>query len=145
MYRRYRLDSLIIIALAVVLLQGPTSFAEAPQYEPVVPKLFKARDGLGNVLAKLERGEEVRIAYLGGSITAARGWRVTSREWFAQRFPKATVSEIHAAIGGTGILVRSPSSCASHTVKIREERIRERTHRSSASLPDRPSFRCDPR
>lgn len=102
MFRGYRLETLTLIALAVVFSPGPATFAEAPRYEPAVAKLFEARDGLGNVLAKLERGEEVRIGYLGGSITAAGGWRVKSRQWFAERFPKATVSEINAAIGGTG-------------------------------------------
>ncbi|WP_372898177.1 GDSL-type esterase/lipase family protein, partial [Stieleria sp.] len=40
--------------------------------------------------------------YLGGSITAAPGWRVQSREWLQEQYPDATVNEIHAAIGGTG-------------------------------------------
>ena len=57
---------------------------------------------MGNVLKKLRDGQPVKIAYLGGSITAAKGWRIKTREWFSQEFPKAKVSEIHAAIGGTG-------------------------------------------
>ena len=73
-----------------------------PQYQAVKAELTKPREGLGNVLAKLQSGGEVRIAYLGGSITAADGWRVKTRQWFAKQFPKATVKEIHAAIGGTG-------------------------------------------
>ncbi len=60
------------------------------------------RAGLPNVAAKLAAGQQVRIAYFGGSITAADGWRVKTLAWFQQRFPKATVSEINAAIGGTG-------------------------------------------
>ena len=44
----------------------------------------------------------MRIAYFGGSITAASGWRVQTLKWFQETFPKATVSEINAAIGGTG-------------------------------------------
>ncbi len=73
-----------------------------PAGEAVPAVLHRQRDGLGRFFAKLEAGETVRIAYLGGSITAANGWRVQSREWFANRFPQATVEEIHAAIGGTG-------------------------------------------
>ncbi len=73
-----------------------------PEYEPVAAKIVCPRDGLGNVIAKLEKGGDVRIAYLGGSITAAGGWRVKTRQWFAEQFPDAQVSEIHAAIGGTG-------------------------------------------
>ena len=63
---------------------------------------FHARGGIPNVLAKLNAGQEVRIAYLGGSITAAPGWRVKTLKWFQEQYPKAKVSEINAAIGGTG-------------------------------------------
>lgn len=60
------------------------------------------RGGWPNVLAKLQAGGEVRIAYLGGSITAADGWRVLSRDWLATQYPKARVTGIDAAISGTG-------------------------------------------
>jgi lysophospholipase L1-like esterase len=60
------------------------------------------RAGLPNVAAKLAAGQQVRIAYFGGSITAAAGWRVKILAWFQGRFPKAAISEINAAIGGTG-------------------------------------------
>ncbi len=62
----------------------------------------QARDGLPNVFAKLEAGGEVRVAYLGGSITDAEGWRVLSRKWLAEQYPKAKVTEIRATICGTG-------------------------------------------
>ena len=39
------------------------------------PTEFHVRGGLPNVAAKLARGDEVRVAFLGGSITAAAGWR----------------------------------------------------------------------
>ncbi len=73
-----------------------------PVYVPVTAELVRPRQGLGNVLTKLRDGQPVKIAYLGGSITAAPGWRVKTREWFAREFPKAKVEEINAAIGGTG-------------------------------------------
>jgi hypothetical protein len=38
------------------------------------------RSGLPNFRTKVEAGKTVKIAYLGGSITAAPGWRVQSRE-----------------------------------------------------------------
>jgi len=59
------------------------------------------RKGLGNVIEKLERGDEVKIAYFGGSITAQKGYRVKSLEWLQKEYPKAKISEINAAIGGT--------------------------------------------
>jgi lysophospholipase L1-like esterase len=58
---------------------------------------------LPKVLAKLKtRGAEVRIAYLGGSITAQAGWRVKTLAYFQKTHPDVKVSEIFAAIGGTG-------------------------------------------
>ena len=61
----------------------------------------QVRGGLPNVTRKLAAGEEVRVAYLGGSITEAKGWRVLSREWLQKEYPQAKVSEINAAISGT--------------------------------------------
>jgi len=57
---------------------------------------------LPNFFQKLEAGEDVTIAYLGGSITAQKGWRVQSRDWFEQQYPEARIEGVHAAIGGTG-------------------------------------------
>ena len=61
-----------------------------------------ARGGLPNAFAKLAAGGEVRIAYLGGSITAAHGWRPMTLEWFGRQYPKAKIQEINAAVSGTG-------------------------------------------
>ena len=63
---------------------------------------LRERNGLPNVLAKLQAGEEVRIAYLGGSITAQPGWRVKTTAWIQSLFPQTKVVEIYAALGGTG-------------------------------------------
>ena len=60
------------------------------------------RGGLPHVISKLEAGNTVRIAYLGGSITEAPGWRVGSRIWLQGQYPDAQIEEIEAAIGGTG-------------------------------------------
>lgn len=62
----------------------------------------QVRAGLPNVFAKLQAGGEVRVAYLGGSITDAEGWRVLSRQWLAAQYPQARVKEIRATICGTG-------------------------------------------
>lgn len=63
---------------------------------------FVMRKGLPNFFAKAMNGDSVKVAYLGGSITAQNGWRVSSLAWLKERFPKAKFSEINAAIGGTG-------------------------------------------
>lgn len=60
------------------------------------------RNGLPNFFEKVANGEEIRVAYLGGSITAANGWRVKSLKWLKEQYPEASFSEINAAIGGTG-------------------------------------------
>ena len=71
---------------------------------PLVPAVeCTARGGLPNFLAKLKTpGAEVRIAYLGGSITAQEGWRPKTLAYFQKSFPDAKISQINAAIGGTG-------------------------------------------
>lgn len=67
-----------------------------------ISREFKERDGLSNFFVKALRGDSLKVAYLGGSITAQNGWRVYSLDWFRQRFPQAVFAEINAAIGGTG-------------------------------------------
>ena len=74
--------------------------AEAEELAPAAE--CRERGGLPNFFAKLQTGGEVRIAYLGGSITAQEGWRPKTLGWFQEQFPSAKVSEINAAIGGTG-------------------------------------------
>ncbi|MDO5580742.1 MAG: SGNH/GDSL hydrolase family protein [Planctomycetia bacterium] len=80
----------------------PFVHAADPVYQDIPAKAMRLRDGLPNTLARLEKGEQVRIAYLGGSITAQNGWRVQSMDWFRKQYPSAKLEEIHAAIGGTG-------------------------------------------
>ncbi len=57
---------------------------------------------LGRVFDKLKHGDETTIAYFGGSITAANGYRVKTFAWFTNSFPKAKITQVNAAIGGTG-------------------------------------------
>ena len=63
----------------------------------------RPRNGLPNFLAKVKQpGAEVKIAYLGGSITAQEGWRPKTLAHFQKTYPQAKIDQIHAAIGGTG-------------------------------------------
>ncbi|MDH7567973.1 MAG: SGNH/GDSL hydrolase family protein [Armatimonadota bacterium] len=92
-------------AVAALFLTAsfPAAGAGAKDEFSLVPaKLWSPRDGLGNVFARLKAGERVRVAYLGGSITAQNGWRVKTLQWLQQRYPHAKLEEINAAIGGTG-------------------------------------------
>ena len=62
-----------------------------------------ARRGMPNFLSRCAQdGQSLRVAYFGGSITAANGWRVQTLQEFRKRWPKAQFAEINAAIGGTG-------------------------------------------
>ncbi len=74
----------------------------AEENDPAVALEFRQRGGLPNFFQKIERGKTVRIAYLGGSITAANGWRPKTIAWFRQQYPQAKFVEINVAIPGTG-------------------------------------------
>lgn len=102
MFRR-----LMPVAVTFALLVAAAPLAAAEKAKPAEFPLADAvechaRGGLPNFFAKLEAGGDVRIGYLGGSITAQEGWRPKTRKYFQTQFPKAKVSEINAAIGGTG-------------------------------------------
>jgi hypothetical protein len=84
------------------ILGVTTLFAESYNHDFHAAEDCRVRDGLPNVFAKLKGGQEVRIAYLGGSITAANGWRPKSLAWFKTEYPQARAIEINPAISGTG-------------------------------------------
>ena len=75
---------------------------EVPVYQTVKAEKIRPREGIGHVMKKIQAGQEVSVAYLGGSITAANGWRPKTTAWLQKTFPNATFKEIAAAIGGTG-------------------------------------------
>ena len=74
----------------------------SPPHDPNQAEELRVREGLPNLFAKLNAGGPVRIAYFGGSITAAEGWRVKTTAWFRTQYPKSEIIEINAAISGTG-------------------------------------------
>lgn len=88
--------------MAVAMLCATSACAGTYDHDVNVAEEFRARDGLPNFFAKLNTGGPVRIAYLGGSITAAIGWRPKTLAWFKKQYPRAEVIEINAAISGTG-------------------------------------------
>ncbi|MBX7211243.1 MAG: SGNH/GDSL hydrolase family protein [Verrucomicrobiaceae bacterium] len=87
---------LVRFALALVSIASASaaSLEELPEHV--------LRGGLPNVFSKLQKGGEVHVAYLGGSITAQPGYRVKTFGWFGKEHPQAKLVEINAAIGGTG-------------------------------------------
>ncbi len=95
------MKSLLPSLLCFVSLITP-AFA-ADDFPLVEAKECRPRNGLPNFLAKANTpGAEVKIGYLGGSITAQPGWRPKTLAYFQKTYPQAKFSEINAAIGGTG-------------------------------------------
>ncbi len=64
---------------------------------------FHQRSGLNNLFYKIDTARSVRIAYLGGSITAAgNGWRDMTFSWFRLNYPQTIFLQTNAGVGGTG-------------------------------------------
>ncbi len=97
--------TLILVAATALTIGLPAAQATKLQDTPLKPALYTIRRGLPNTLFKLKHGNKVTIAYFGGSITAAEGWRVLTFDWFKKTYPRANLQQIHAAIGGTGSLL----------------------------------------
>ena len=63
---------------------------------------------LAKVIKKLQAGEEVTIAYLGGSITQGSSagnelcYARLTTNWFEEQFPEADINYVNAGIGATG-------------------------------------------
>lgn len=81
-----------------------TSTLAAADDFPLVPaQECRPRNGLPNFFAKANTaGADIKIGYLGGSITAQNGWRPKTLAHFKKAYPQAKFNEINAAIGGTG-------------------------------------------
>ena len=92
---------------AFLLAVGFVQAAE-PEFPLVDAQECRPRTGLPNFFAKAQGVfgsgalPEIKVGYLGGSITAQPGWRVKSLAHFKQAYPNAKFTEINAAIGGTG-------------------------------------------
>ncbi|MBR4933701.1 MAG: SGNH/GDSL hydrolase family protein [Clostridia bacterium] len=65
---------------------------------------------LNNTAYKLKKEKKLRVAYFGGSITEGAGssdptktcYRALTTAWLKEKYPEADITEIYAAIGGTG-------------------------------------------
>lgn len=90
-------------SLLAALLCSVSILNAADEFPLVEAKECRPRNGLPNFLAKANTpGAEVKIGYLGGSITAQNGWRPKTLAYFQKTYPQAKFSEINAAVGGTG-------------------------------------------
>jgi len=71
-------------------------------HDTQVTEELRVRDGLPNFFKKLKAGEEVKVGFLGGSITNGGMWRDKLIDWLRSEYPKAKITQINAAIGGKG-------------------------------------------
>lgn len=96
------------IIISAFLIGQPQTSADAYNTEYV-----KLRDGLVNTYNKLTVDKSLKVAYIGGSITAGAGatdqkttaWRPLTTAWLKSRFPDAKITEINRGIGSTGSLL----------------------------------------
>jgi lysophospholipase L1-like esterase len=94
--------------LCALLLSVGLAQAAEPDFPLATAQECRPRAGWPNFWAKAQGRfgsgalPEIKVGYLGGSITAQPGWRVKSLAHFKQAYPNAKFTEINAAIGGTG-------------------------------------------
>jgi len=98
------MPSSLLRSLVLIVLACCATASAAAEDLPLAPaQECRPRAGLPHFFAKVKQpGAEIRIGYLGGSITAQAGWRPKTLAHFQATYPQATISEINAAIGGTG-------------------------------------------
>lgn len=91
----------ILLATITAFCISFCAFSQSDSLVNVAEATYRA--GLPNFFEKITKGQSVKIAYLGGSITRAdKGWREQTLEAFQKQFPNVRFEEIMAAIGGTG-------------------------------------------
>lgn len=90
--------SLSILAITNVKAQ----VAKKYDFDSSTTEELRGRDGLPNFFRKLKEGKDVKVGYIGGSITNGGMWRDKSIEWLKKEYPKANITQVNAAIGGTG-------------------------------------------
>lgn len=89
----------VCVSLAYLQFGGANSLEFVNVKEPV-----EVRGGISHLRAKLEAGESVTVAFLGGSITqnsAERGFAKLVPQWIESKFPGVRVTAVNAGMGGT--------------------------------------------
>ncbi|NOY82144.1 MAG: hypothetical protein GXP31_14195 [Kiritimatiellaeota bacterium] len=88
------------VKLARVDREAPPPVREEFElYPPRPARPFAVRGGLPNLAARLRRpGETVRVAYFGGGIHPASGWRAQVLGWLRSRYPGTKFEAIDAGI-----------------------------------------------
>ena len=92
----------LCLTLLILLLPSVAQAEYDPDTLPQGHEYFTLRDGLSNCQLKFEREKTGRIAFLGGSITASKGWRDGVISYFQKRFPETKFDFISAGISSLG-------------------------------------------
>ncbi len=91
-----------LLSWAVVCALPLTLFANGVSTGAQSLEALHARDGWPHARAQAEAAHELRIAFLGGSITAADGWRPLTMTRLRGLLPNTKLTEINAGLPGTG-------------------------------------------
>jgi lysophospholipase L1-like esterase len=102
------IEKLRFVSAAVCLTLGFVTAGFAFDSQPAWAA--ETAPSLGRTFEKLKKEKKLKIAYFGGSITAGAGassaaktsWRALTTAWFQAKYPEAKITELNAAIGGTG-------------------------------------------
>ena len=60
------------------------------------------RNGIPNVWAKLEKGQDITIAFVGGSVTQGYTWCNSVLRYLRQAYPNVTITDHNFGLSGTG-------------------------------------------
>ncbi len=100
-----------LISAALQSSLGFDETAASAAAEEMLPLLMYTEGNparIAKVIKKLQAGEEVTIAYLGGSITQGTGadnencYAALTTKWIEEQYPSAKVNYVNAGIGATG-------------------------------------------
>ncbi len=91
----------ILAAMPAPAAPDDNTGAKPPAAAVVSEPLYTLRDGLDNCRLVFEHTKQGRVAYIGGSITVATGWRDLTCDLLKKRFPGAVFDFVNAGVGGT--------------------------------------------
>lgn len=100
-----------LISAAIQSSLGLDEAAATAAAEEMLPLLMYTEGNparIAKVIKKLQSGEEVTVAFLGGSITQGTGadgencYAALTAKWIEEQYPSATVNYVNAGIGATG-------------------------------------------
>ena len=101
----------IVLVFAAPLFAGDDSTAAADTAHSLQQSAVSIGDParFSRVFEKAKRGEPITVGFIGGSITQgfaahdeAHRYGNLVADWWRQTFPKSTITDINAGIGGTG-------------------------------------------